>query len=201
MGLSCVVLLAVLAAPGAEAPPWRLVNDGDGIKVWTREVPGSAIREIKAETTAEVPPPRVWAVLDDVDNYPVFMPYVLEARNLASFEDGHYEYQLIDPPLVSRREYTLKVSYHVDRQAGTYERRWSPANDRGPPAKEGVIRVEVNRGSWRLEPVEGGRTRIRYYLYTDPGGAIPDWIANKANTTSVSDLLTAVRKRALSNAK
>ena len=57
--------------------------------------------------------------------------------------------------------------------------------------------VGVNEGSWTLEALDGGRrTRATYYLYTDPGGSIPKWIANKANTMALPDLFEAIRKRA-----
>jgi hypothetical protein len=52
------------------------------------------------------------------------------------------------------------------------------------------------KGNWTIEKLTDTQTRITYYLYTDPGGSIPNWIANKANKQSVPDLLDAVRKRA-----
>jgi len=46
-----------------------------------------------------------------------------------------------------------------------------------------------------MEPLDGGkRTRATYALFTDPGGSIPSFIANKANTTALPDLFAAVRK-------
>jgi hypothetical protein len=42
---------------------------------------------------------------------------------------------------------------------------------------------------------EGGqKTEATYYVYTDPGGSIPKWIANKANSTAVPDVFKAIRK-------
>ena len=43
---------------------------------------------------------------------------------------------------------------------------------------------------------EDGRTHLTYWLYTDPGGSIPNWIANKANTISLPDVMRAIAKRA-----
>jgi hypothetical protein len=60
-----------------------------------------------------------------------------------------------------------------------------------------VVRVKLNNGYWLLEPrEEGKKTFVTYYLYTDPGGSLPKWIADKANKTSVPDVLRAVRKHA-----
>ncbi len=56
--------------------------------------------------------------------------------------------------------------------------------------------MTVCDGTWTVERLGSQSTRLEYWLYTDPGGSIPTWIANKANNTSVPDLLDAVRKRA-----
>ena len=63
--------------------------------------------------------------------------------------------------------------------------------------EDGVIRLKVNTGSWTMEPIDGGkRTLATYQLLTDPGGSIPTFIANKANTKALPELFARVRKRA-----
>ncbi len=189
-------LALALAAMLAAEPAWDLVKDADGVKVFVRDVPGGRLREVKAETVIPVPPARVLAVLRDIDHYVEFMPYVVEARRLSEFEGGHYEYQRLDPPFVDRRDFAVRVDVQTDA-SGVTEWRWREANDRAPELPHGTVRVEVNRGYWRLQPLDGGRTALGYYLYTDPGGSIPAWVANRANTTSVPDLLAALRNRAV----
>jgi len=189
--------IAALFAPG-NPNPWQQVKNDDGMVVWAREVPGSSIREVKAETTVDVRAERVWEVLSDVAKYVEFMPYLVETRILGpAGERARYEYQLIDPPLVDRRDYTLRVSFEEQPETGVFRRAWTPANDKGPPAKDGVVRVAVCEGSWTVERKGAEQARVVYWLYTDPGGAIPNWVANRANATSVPDLLRAVRQRSL----
>src|SRR5258706_3963 len=58
----------------------------------------------------------------------------------------------------------------------------------------------VGQIGWPLEPIDGGkRTLGTYQLLTDPGGSIPTFIANKANTTALPELFARVRKRAEGN--
>ena len=40
---------------------------------------------------------------------------------------------------------------------------------------------------------------VRYELFTEPGGSIPAWIANRAQRESSADLVAAVLKRAQDN--
>jgi ribosome-associated toxin RatA of RatAB toxin-antitoxin module len=193
------MLLAVLSLLAAtENPnPWQEVAEDDGITVWAREVPDSNIREVKAEAIVNAPAERVWAVLADTQAYPEFMPYVLETKILGKHETGHFEYQRIDPPVVDMRDYAVRVVLEADPAAGKFKRSWSPANDKAPPLMDGVVRVQVNQGSWTIESVGSKQAHVEYYLYTDPGGAIPGWLANKANNTSVPTLMRAVRNRSI----
>ena len=179
--------------------PWDEVKNDDGIHVWARDVPGSNIREIKAETTVAVSAETVWAVVSDIEHYTEFMPYAIEARVVPgdAGPNARYEYQLIDPPVVDKRDYTLKVVSEVNPTDGKYRRYWTPANEKGPGLKDGVVRVKICEGYWQAERLTDRTARITYWLYTDPGGAIPAWMANKANTTSIPDLIRAVRNRSL----
>ncbi len=196
---SALVLTALLAADDGSNNPnrWEEISSNEGLTIWTRDIPGARVREVRAQSVVAAPPKRVWEVLSDLEHYTEFMPYVEETIKVTSLEGGHIEYQRIDPPLVDRRDYTLKVSLVVDEAKGTYRREWVEANDKGPPVREGTVRVAINRGAWTVEALPDGKSRLSYYLYTDPGGSLPAWIANKANTKSVPDLMSAVKNRSL----
>ncbi len=179
------------------AAAWEEAGETDGVTVWTREVQNSSVKEVKAEVVIPAPVERVWAVLGDVDHYVEFMPYVIETKKFGETASGHYEYQRIDPPIVEMRDYCVKVTLMADKETRIYERKWVHANDKAPAKREDSVRVEINKGSWSLEPTSDGKTRITYYLFTDPGGSIPAWVANKANTTSLPDLMNAVKNRSV----
>lgn len=196
MHFALTLLFAVSLA--ADNPnPWELVDDDDGIKVWARAVPGSEIREVKAIGQIAAPAKRVWDTICDVDRYTIFMPYVEKTKVLGKHDKGHYEYQRVNPPFVDRRDYTLKITLEVDEAKGRYRRSWMPANDKGPAERKDSVRVKVNEGYWLITAVGPSTAETTYYLYTDPGGSIPNWLINKGNTTSVPDLLRAVRNRSI----
>jgi hypothetical protein len=180
-------------------PGWQRVTETDGITVWKRDAADSKIREVKAESFIEVPPSRVQQMLQDFETYPEFMPYMLEAKLVGKAgPDADFIYHRVDPPLVDERDYTLKITSHQDPATGVYVREWTRADTGiGPPASKGVVRLELCDGSWTVEPAGANRTHLVYWVYTDPGGAVPSWIANKANTVSMPDIMRAVRKRAI----
>ena len=52
-----------------------------------------------------------------------------------------------------------------------------------PPVK-GAVRMPMLRGHWILIPVDGGKsTMAEYQVFANPGGVLPDWIANLASKT------------------
>jgi hypothetical protein len=174
---------------------WELSTEtGDGIKVFTRAKSGSDVREVQAQGTIDAPPARVFKVLGDLESYKDFMPYTKESKVVAKEGKSTFFYSYISPPIVDNRDYTLKL---IDESAADfYKIVWEPANDRGPPPRDGAVRLKVNKGHWLLEPNEDGtKTFATYYLYTDPAGAIPTWLVNKANRDSVPDIIRAIRKR------
>jgi hypothetical protein len=175
-----------------------MVHNAEGVKVWSRKDPASPLREIRAEAVVEAPLERVWDVLTDAERFPEFMPYVMEVRILGPAESrGRYEYHLIDPPIVNRRDYTLKTFNELDEAKGVYRRCWTLAGDKGPDPTEGVVRIRSCRGRWTVTRLDKSKTRVEYDLHTDPGGFVPVWLANKAKTMTLPALMNAVRQRSL----
>lgn len=190
---------AAVAAPClATEPEWSLVAVRDGVEVHTRPVADSPVAEVKATITVEASPARVFAVLLDSDRFVEFVPYVVEVRTVARDSPSvWYLYQRISPPFVSDRDYTLRHESFEEPRSGRYELRWQAAGARGPPPREGVVRVNLCTGAYLVQGIDGdARTRLSYQLHTDPGGALPKWLVNASNSESVPALLQAMARRA-----
>lgn len=194
--LVSMLMVVAIAGTDARVSAWEEVKVSDGIRVRAREVTDTEVREIEADVMVPTTLERVAAILDDTEHYSEYMPYVQQARKMGALDDGHYEYMLIDPPLVDAREYTVRVKIEGDAETGIIKRCWTAANDKGPPPRKDTVRLGVNYGCWTLAR-QGDQTRITYYIGADPGGSIPKWIAKRANTQSIPDLLSAVRNRAV----
>lgn len=143
-------------------------------------------------------PAVVFAVLSDSEAYPDFMPYTLECRVSKREKDMVLVYQRLDLPLISDRDYTLRSKHETwSGPEGTiYRIRWESANQLGPPAKPGVLRVDLCEGGWLLEPQDDGRTRATYSIFTDSGGALPPFIANNGSRVAIRKVFEAIRRQA-----
>ena len=191
-----VLLLSLLTADYLLGEDWREVSKNPNLTIYARHRPGSSLEELRAVGELNATALKVETVLGEVAKYPEFMPYTKESRVLAP--DSKLCYMLLSPPIVGQRDYTIRVSRESRKgEDGNtiYYSHWEVANAEGPPPRPGVSRVNINEGSWLLEPV-GNRTRATYVLYTD-GGGIPAFLANIANKQSIGQLFEALRSRLL----
>ena len=189
---------------GAESPPrneaaggWSLESGSKELSIYSRLRDGSALKEFKGVGLIDAAPAAVFAVVDDSESYPSFMPYTAECRVLKREKDLVLSYQRLELPLVSDRDYTLrsKNAKWLGPAGAIYRVRWEPANDLGPAVKEGVLRVNVCEGGWLLEPEGTGATRATYSIFTDSGGALPPFVANNGSRVAIRKVFDAIRKQ------
>ena len=218
--VALILVLGLIAATGiwAEAiedqPGWKEKSNKDGIRIFNREREGSEIKELLALTEIDRPIWRIAAALGDYDGFKDFMPYTVVSKNLKSeavspTETVNYFFTALDLPLVSNRYYTLRLvdEWNPDGEQGAFRSQWKLSTDPDPAWDDPMVKdlfpdgfkkpvkTPLNNGFWLLEPQAHGATKITYYVFTDPGGAIPSFIANQANSVAVPKLMKALRER------
>jgi hypothetical protein len=204
--LMVAILLAAAGGPSWERKAFdcerpRSCDDGAcceyGLAVFTREKPGVDVKEVKAVGQVDASPERVFEVVTDYEHQVGNMPYVQDQAVFSRTEKDVTFWAVADFPLVSRRDWIVRSRLEKDLPGGVYRAAWEPAQVEGAPAADGVVRIKVNSGSWTMEPIDGGRrTLATYQLLTDPGGSIPTFVANRANTKALPELFARVRRRA-----
>jgi hypothetical protein len=176
---------------------WKLSGREKNVVIYSRLRPGSPLKEFKAIGPIDASTSAVCAVIDDFENYPKFMPYTTECRVIRREGDSIVGYQRLSPKICADRDYTLRVwkkSWPI-ADGLVFASHWSPANELGPPEKKGVVRVKLCEGKWLLEPDGPIKTRATYFIYTDTGGFIPSFIANRVSMTGITKLFAAVRNQ------
>jgi hypothetical protein len=78
-----------------------------------------------------------------------------------------------------------------------YRDTWQTDNEAGPAERHGLVRVNVDEGSWLLEPVgpAGASTQATYQIFTDSGGTLPAFLANRGSQMAIPRLFEAIRKQ------
>ena len=193
---------ALRAEPSGSVNPsegWKLATQSRGVAIHTRPHPGSPLKEFKAVGGIDAPSGAVHAVIDDLENYPRFMPYTAECRLIKRESDFVITYQRLSPKICADRDYTLRIqkkSWPAAAGGLVYLNWWKPANELGPAEKPGIVRVKICDGGWLLEPNGANKTRATYSVYTDTGGLIPAFVANHVSQIGIGLLFEAVREQA-----
>ena len=195
LSVGCL-LTTLVNSSGAE---WVQVNTGQNLTVYAKDRPGSSIKELRAVGLVDAPSWVILNVLDQVEDYPDFMPYTTKAQLIERRAHGAVIYFRWDPPLIGARDVTVALTRSSTKRADgktNYQLQWEPINAVGPAPSPGVIRITLDEGSWKLEPTEDGKkTTVIYDVFTDGGGGLPGFAINIANKQSVYDLFQALRKQ------
>lgn len=160
---------------------WQLAKDSDDIKVYTREVPNSPLREFKGEIELAASPDRVLAALKDVNSFRKWMPDVATAEVLRSSETEQYQYiENTAPWPVSNRDgiYRLTLTRGEDAGVVVTTVRIEAVPDY-LPVRDGKVRIKKMDGYWKISP-NGNGVEVVYQVHANPGGSIPSWVANRA---------------------
>src|SRR5437016_7623799 len=79
--LVSILCFATAPAKSADASDgWKLTTERNGVTVYTRPHSGSLLKEFKAVGEIAASSRAVCAVIEDVDAYPSFMPYMTECK-------------------------------------------------------------------------------------------------------------------------
>lgn len=188
--------LAALASVPAPAPPTaaelkRLV--AGEVLVSSREVQPRAPREQIGRGVIDFPPERVYRAVTDYANYDEFMPFVVQADVMKTLPDGAAlsSQRLRLPRPFGERHYVLRVASRVEtgRAGGrTWRTEWAYVPGSGDIAGQ--------RGSWTLTQLAPGRTLATFRLFSDPGGAVPGWLYERAVADTLPYIFQGLRLHA-----
>lgn len=186
------VLTFGACAARAQSAAWVVVERTSRETIWQRAHPGSDLLEWRVVGTMAAPPAAVQRALLDVERYRGLLPHCTQVEILRRDAEVVDSWQRFDMPLLQPRDTVVRLKGGAAGDARTVAW-WSVPG----AARDGMLRMPVNHGSWLLEPAGGGaRTRVTYTLFLDPGGFVPAFIVNAASAGSLRGLFERVEARA-----
>lgn len=160
-------------------PPWNPSKSGHGVKVFTRSVPGTPIKEIKAELELDCSINTAVACLTDISAYPQWIYQMIEARVIKQISTTEFEvYQRVKTPWpLDDRD--VCGHYQFKQDPNTHDISLiTHAVPKVLPTVAGVVRVQKNRTTWTIKPIAKNKNKCEYFLLLDPAGEVPSWIIN-----------------------
>lgn len=131
----------------------------------------------------------------DQTKYESIVPGLVEARLLSGTVPSDYEVYFRYASrfaVVAARDVSVRIQSDAD--SGSLGCRWSSLPDRVPPNSD-AVRMRLLRGNWRIEPLDGARSRVNYQVMADPGGSIPAWLVRRGALNALPDVIERVRQR------
>jgi hypothetical protein len=168
------------------------VGYADGVDVY-RQLQSPLI-DLLAEGDFEAPPAVVSALLLDYTHAGLLSPRVVESRVLSADERVQVVYQRLRLPLISDRDFTLRISHGA--RGAVRSIRFFVDSSYGPGERSGVVRLSLMNGGWELVPIsDGAATHAIYHLQLDLAGEIPRRMVSGGAASDLPVLFQAVRRQ------
>jgi hypothetical protein len=190
--LLCCTFLLSACFTFAQAQKWELKSDKDGVKTYYKKKQG--IYEAKFVTSIETSLSGLTKLMGEVEQYPVWGYKVKEARLLKQVSDTEmYYYTRLDFPWpLDDRDVIMHSKMYQDPITRRLESVSVAVPDYIAPVP-GVIRMQTVNSKWVMIPSPGGWVYTEYYIDSDPGGSLPDWVVNMGLDMGPRELFKSIR--------
>lgn len=158
---------------------WKFVTEKEGIKVYSRSVPGSKVKALKVECVLYATASALVTLLLDVpaaEQWVYHTKSCVLLRRVSPAELYYYSEVSLPWPL-ENRDFVAHVKVSQDKASKVVSVN-APAIPGWVGNKKGIVRVNHSIGLWTISPVDQQRIKISYSLQVDPGGVIPAWAVN-----------------------
>lgn len=158
---------------------WKHVAGRDGIKVYTKTVPDSKIRAMRAECVLNAGVDEVIALLMDVKAAEKWVCHTKSCRLVRSVSDTELIYytEVSLPWPLDNRDFVTHLKVIRDPGSGIVKID-APAVPGVVPVRNGIVRISRSLNEWVVRPLPGNKVWVEYTLQVDPGGHIPPHVVN-----------------------
>ena len=176
----CGMMLTACFQTAAAGKDWKLENEEDGIKSYSRIVENSKYHAFKATTTIDATMAQIGAVLRDVPSYPEWMAKVKEAEVLKRYSPNDMNVYLIlnFPWPTSDRDAVATAKTEISGDLPGTITTTRIMDDPDMPEKDGLVRVPAMRQQYVMSFKEMEKTEITYSIYMEAGGNLPAMTVN-----------------------
>jgi hypothetical protein len=179
--LVCLSLLTSLAFGSEDAPSWILRKDDNGIRVYTREQPGSSFEAVRTEMELEgVGLAALVALINDPDACALLESRCAEAyvvERIAASEQLVYRYNDMPFPVKDR---DVVLNFVTQQDPNTLAVTIQVRNVNGVlPENPRRVRLPSVDSGWVFTPLGDGRVEVVSEGHIDPGASLPAWMLNR----------------------
>ncbi len=184
--------LAVLFQLGnthAYAQPWQLYRDEEGIRVYLRDLPDSAIKQFRSVTRIHASLDSLLAVMDDTDACPDWVhncaqPLMLHQVRFVeryNFQVSKMPWFVTDRGLIfhtaiNQDPVSKVVTMQMNANPDFCETRHTAGCDHIRSLD--LVMITRSSGFYRFTPLADNWTEVIWQQHTEPAGNLPAWLIN-----------------------
>lgn len=182
--LAALCMMVCGLATSASAQDMKAVERGE-IDVRTRAVKGSEAPQAIVTAIIDAPPEAVWAYVSDCARYHKTFERIKRSKLLEQKGNEYVCEVEVELPFPFDNLVGVTRAVHTVEPGKQWRRAWT------------LVRGDynVNTGSWELKPygADGKKTLAIYTVHADPKNSVPDWVRNKAQKSSLPDMMKRLR--------
>jgi len=177
--VSIVLSFSTHAVSGSS--DWELEKEEEGIKlkIYTREVSGSSLKEFKGEMIVETTLTTLAALLLDSKAAPEWMHQCEKFEIIERTSPKQALIYFINgaPWPISDRDAVVSSTMSQDPETLVLQVDVEAVTGR-LPKNDDYVRIPHMSGFWSFIPLSEGKVKVVYQVHADPGGSLPSWLAN-----------------------
>jgi len=201
--IAILALLIPVFSVAASGPNWVLLDDTDGIRVWSLEIPGKEWPGFRGITTIDAPIDDIMHEILDVESQPEWAYGLREARVVKRIDDTrqivYKRFERAGRAVARDLLMDIDHRYTPSRTAATVRFRTTDEVRVRLPRK--TVRIPKLDGFYRLWQEQPGRTNVLYQVELDIGGDVPDDQARFYARKYSHDTLENLRSRIMTKRK
>lgn len=181
--LYLLTLVLTVIANNSRAQEWKLKKESDGIKIYSKTLPNSCIKALKASFVSAGTTAKMESILLDVEGMKDWV-YSTKSSTIIKRISKHeliYYSEKEAPWPVSNRDIVVRIKVNRDSASGIMTINLSPLRDH-VAIKKNIVRITLSNVTWKITPISNDSVSIVYTAETDPGGNIPAWVINLFST-------------------
>ncbi|HXH17594.1 MAG TPA: START domain-containing protein [Chitinophagales bacterium] len=181
------------ALSAAQPDGWLLEKDKNGIRVYTKKNSKSNLKDSQSIMVINTTAGKAFELFTDFERHNKWMDRIRTSRLLKKVSDTEFYvyYEVTAPWPASDRD--VVVHYKMtELDSGGFKMEAIGKPDY-VPRKEGMVRVPESHSTWEFIP-KGGKLEVIFTSHSDPGGSIPDWLANMTAADNPYNTLSNLRK-------
>jgi hypothetical protein len=174
-GVAATLAGSLVSSPAAA---WEQIDEGDGVRVFRKEMPNSDLVAFRGEALLDSPIEKLLWVLGDNEHRTDWVDRLEKSVLLERISPYEYVvYQQFDLPFpISDRDYVYRGKA-VRGNAGKVVLHMQSIEHPKAPKTVGV-RANLIRSKYELIPKGKQQTIVIVEIHTDPKGLIPTWLVN-----------------------